>query len=126
MIQRSEYGNTSYDICNYIRRGGIQCKCSNFCTRGGFQATVYRAKFRNSYVFLITDYDIYASYKPILLYLLVLFLVCVNHSVDIFICCLRLLFMKCLLTVDEFQCCAYCFWFMFHILCISVLHCYMI
>ena len=50
---------------------------SNFCTRGGFQAIVYRAKFRNSYVFLITDYDIYASYKPILLYLLVLFLVCV-------------------------------------------------
>ena len=48
-----------------------------FCTRGGFQATVYGAKFRNSYVFLITDYDIYARYKPILLYLLVLFLVCV-------------------------------------------------
>ena len=50
---------------------------SNFCTREGFQATVYRAKFRNSYVFLIIDYDIYASYKPIFLHLLVLFLICV-------------------------------------------------
>ena len=47
----------------------------NFGKRGGFQATVYKAKLRNSYVFFITDYDIYASYKPILLYLLVLFLV---------------------------------------------------
>ena len=50
---------------------------SIFCTRGGFQATVYRAKFRYSYVFFMTNYDIYASYKPVLLYLLVLFLVCV-------------------------------------------------
>ena len=50
---------------------------SNFGTRGGFQATIYRAKFRNYYVFWITDYDIYAIYKPILLYLLVLFLICV-------------------------------------------------
>ena len=47
----------------------------NFYTRGGFQATVYRAKFRNSYVFLMTDYDIYANYKPILFYLLVSFLI---------------------------------------------------
>ena len=47
----------------------------NFCTRGGFQATVYRAKFRNSYVFLMTDYDIYANYNPILLYLLASFLI---------------------------------------------------
>ena len=31
---------------------------SNFCTKGGFKATVYRAKFKKSYVFLITDYDI--------------------------------------------------------------------
>ena len=48
---------------------------SNFCTRGGFQATVYRAKLRNSYVFLMTDYDIYANYKPILFYLLVSFMI---------------------------------------------------
>ena len=48
---------------------------SNFCTRGGFQATVYGAKFRNSYVSFMTDYDIYANYKPILFYLLVLFLI---------------------------------------------------
>ena len=48
---------------------------SNFCTMGGFQATIYRAKFRNSYVFWITDYDIYANYKPILFYLLVSFLI---------------------------------------------------
>ena len=47
----------------------------NFCTRGGFQATVYKAKFINSYVFFITDYDIYANCKAILLYLLVLFLI---------------------------------------------------
>ena len=61
-------------------------KGSNFCTMGGFQATVYRAKFRNSYVVLITDYDIYASYKPILLYLLVLFMVCViTHLKDSFL-----------------------------------------
>ena len=52
-------------------------KGSNFCIRGGFQAIVYKAKSRNSYVFLITDYDIYASYNPILLYLLVLFHICV-------------------------------------------------
>ena len=39
--------------------------------------TIYRAKFRKYYVFLITDYDIYANYKPILLYLLVLLMVCV-------------------------------------------------
>ena len=50
-------------------------KCSNFCTRGGFQATVYRAKFKNSYVFLMTNYDIYANYKPILFYLLVSFMI---------------------------------------------------
>ena len=50
-------------------------KGSNFCTRGGFQATVYRAKFRYSYVFLMTDYDIYANYKPILFYLLVSFMI---------------------------------------------------
>ena len=50
-------------------------KGSNFCTRVGFQATVYRAKLRNSYVFWITDYDIYANYKPILSYLLVSFLI---------------------------------------------------
>ena len=48
---------------------------SNFCTRGGFQATVYGAKFRNSYLFLMTDYDIYGNYKPILFYLLVSFLI---------------------------------------------------
>ena len=58
---------------------------SNFCTRGGFQATVYRAKFRNSYVFLITDFDIYASYNPILLYLLVLSLVCIHFLIDVII-----------------------------------------
>ena len=50
-------------------------KGSNFCTRGGFQATIYRAKFRNSYVFSITDYDIYAIYNPISSYLLVSFLI---------------------------------------------------
>ena len=48
---------------------------SNFSTRWGFQATVYRAKFRNSYVFLMNDYDIYANYKPILFYLLVSFMI---------------------------------------------------
>ena len=48
---------------------------SNFCTSGGFQATVYGAKFRNSYVFWIIDYDIYENYNPILSYLLVLFLI---------------------------------------------------
>ena len=48
---------------------------SIFCTRGGFQATVYEGKFKNSYVFLMTDYDIYANYKPILFYLLVSFLI---------------------------------------------------
>ena len=48
---------------------------SNFGTRGGFQATVYGAKFRNSYVFLMTDYDIYANYKPILFYSLVTFFI---------------------------------------------------
>ena len=48
---------------------------SNFCTRGGFQATIYRAKFRNSYVFLMIDYDIYTNYKPILFYLLVSFMI---------------------------------------------------
>ena len=48
---------------------------SNLCTRGGFQATVYKAKFKNSYVFLITDYDIYANYKPTLFYLLVSFMI---------------------------------------------------
>ena len=47
----------------------------NFCTRGGFQATVYEAKFRNSYVFWITDYDIYAKYNPILFYFLVSFVI---------------------------------------------------
>ena len=44
-----------------------------FYTRGGYQATVYRAKFKNSYVLWITDYVIYAIYKPILSYLLVSF-----------------------------------------------------
>ena len=34
--------------------------------------------------------------------------------------------MECLWAVDEIQCCAYCFWFMFHILCISIFHCCMI
>ena len=58
-----------------MRRGGIQCKGWNFCTRGVFQATVYGAKFKNSYVSLMTDYDIYANYKPILLYLLVSFFI---------------------------------------------------
>ena len=48
---------------------------SNFCTRGGYQATVYRAKFKNSYVLWITDYVIYAIYNPILSYLLVSFLI---------------------------------------------------
>ena len=48
---------------------------SNFCTRGGFQANVYGAKFRNSYVFLMTDYDIYTNYNLILFYLLVSFLI---------------------------------------------------
>ena len=47
----------------------------NFCTRGGFQATVYRAKFRKYYVLWITDYVIYAIYKPILSYLLVPFMI---------------------------------------------------
>ena len=47
----------------------------NFCTRGGFQATVYRAKLRNSYVFWITDNDIYENYNPILSYLLVSFMI---------------------------------------------------
>ena len=46
----------------------------NFCTRGGFQATVYRAKFRYSYVFLMTNYDIYENNNPILFYLLVSFM----------------------------------------------------
>ena len=50
-------------------------KGSNFCTRRGFQATVYRAKFKNSYVFFMTDYDIYEKYKPILFYLLVSFMI---------------------------------------------------
>ena len=36
---------------------------------------VYRAKFRNSYVFWIIDYVIYAIYKAILSYLLVSFLI---------------------------------------------------
>ena len=48
---------------------------SNFFTRGGFQATVYKSKFRNSYVFLMTDYDIYANYKPVLFCLLVSFMI---------------------------------------------------
>ena len=47
----------------------------NFCTMGDFKAIVYRAKLRNSYVFLMTDYDIYANYKPILFYMLVSFLI---------------------------------------------------
>ena len=50
-------------------------KSSNFCTREGFQATVYGSKFRNSYVFLMTNYDIYANYNPILLYLSVSFMI---------------------------------------------------
>ena len=45
--------------------------------RGGFQAIVYGAKFRNSYVFLMTDYDIYANYNPILFYMLVSFMISV-------------------------------------------------
>ena len=36
---------------------------------------MYGAKFKNSYVFFMTDYDIYANYKPILFYLLVSFLI---------------------------------------------------
>ena len=48
----------------------------------------------------MTGYEIYATISPISLFfgfISDLF----NHSVDIFISCLRLLFMKCLLTVDE-------------------------
>ena len=48
-----------------------------FCTRGGYQAIVYRAKFKNSYGLWITDYVIYEIYKPILSFMLVSFLISV-------------------------------------------------
>ena len=72
-----------FQLCNCFFKTEIKVRLKKdrgfelFCTRGGLQATIYRAKFRNSYVFFMNDYDIYANYKPILLYLMVLFLVCV-------------------------------------------------